>query len=403
MSKTVALLKAGGGKSADNSGLELAARRLDIEVEVLLAIDEVESKGRAFDDKGRLIILTEKHVFWRELSKALRGKASRMGLATPKWSRNNYKGLGGAGSDKRWDRLDQMAGLDETAALKSVSYGAYQIMGFNHGLCGYASVQDFVVAFAQSEEIQQEGFIVFLKKVGLLQALREKDFQQIARRYNGSGQVSYYAGHMQAAYNRLIAARGKVRTISDTKTELRLGSKGRKVSALQERLVELGYHLKVDGDFGPATRRQVVAFQVDHGLAAEGIVDPQTVEALETALPINLQPGGTRENLTVKDLRQAGSKTIRQADNLTLIGVGAASIGGVAETVRGLEGVAGLEALKGFSGLIQDIAGLVAPVLGLISDNKWLALIAIGGAVFFIARQIKLRRLHDAKEWRHVG
>ncbi len=402
MSEIINQLKRGGGKPSDDSVVKLAAARLQCDPNVLLAILEVESAGRPFDDQGRLIILPEKHVFWRELPKQLRTKALALGLAARKWTRANYKGLGGSGSDARWDRLAAMADLHEVAGLRSASYGGPQIMGFNAEFCGYPSVREFVLAFAASEANQQEAFITYLDKVGLAQALRDKDFRAIARRYNGSGQVEHYANLMIAAYRRLCSRTATTVRLPSTGV-LRLGSEGYRVRALQERLVSLGYHLQPDGDFGPATRRQVVAFQADHGLTPDGRVGTITEQALETALPVKAQPGDTRENLTVKDLRKSGSQTVKQADRLTGLGVTTLGTGAAAKALEEAGGLPGLDALKGVSGLVQEISGFVSPVLRLIGDNKWLALIAIGGAVFLLARQIKLRRLSDAKEWRHVG
>jgi peptidoglycan hydrolase-like protein with peptidoglycan-binding domain len=400
MSDIIFKLRQGGGKPSDDNVLRLAAARMQCEVAVLQAILEVESNGRAFDDKGRLIILPEKHVFWRELPKNLRNKAKRLGLAVPKWGKANYKGLGGSGSDARWDRLEAMAELEETAGLRSSSYAGPQIMGFNAQLCGYATVQEFVLALAETEAKQIEAFLTYLERVGLLQAIRDRDWRAIARRYNGSGQVARYAGLMKAAYERIANKSGSVGSDSGL---LRLGSEGYRVKALQERLVSLGYHVKPDGDFGPATRRQVVSFQADNGLKPDGVVGPRTSDMLDRAIPVKAQPGGTRENLTVKDLRKSGSETIKQADWLTRIGLGVLATGAGAETLETVPGVAGLDTLKGVSDTIQQVAEIARPVLQLIASNKWLALIAIGVAVYLVARKIKLRRLYDAKEWRHVG
>jgi lipoprotein-anchoring transpeptidase ErfK/SrfK len=56
------------------------------------------------------------------------------------------------------------------------------------------------------------------------------------------------------------------------------------VAALQQRLVELGYWLGTpDGRDGPLTRQAVMAFQKAEGLARDGIADPATLAALETA------------------------------------------------------------------------------------------------------------------------
>lgn len=64
---------------------------------------------------------------------------------------------------------------------------------------------------------------------------------------------------------------------------LSYGSWGADVFRLQLALIEAGYDLAADGHFGSATRRVVTAFQVDHGLKPDGIVGPQTLQALLSA------------------------------------------------------------------------------------------------------------------------
>ena len=56
---------------------------------------------------------------------------------------------------------------------------------------------------------------------------------------------------------------------------LKEGSSGKSVEVLQRKL-----GIAVDGDFGPATRKAVVGFQVKHDLTADGIVGPKTWKAL---------------------------------------------------------------------------------------------------------------------------
>ena len=58
------------------------------------------------------------------------------------------------------------------------------------------------------------------------------------------------------------------------------GSKGSWVRALQNALNELGYELDVDGDFGSGTEEAVIHFQRENGLAADGVVGPNTWAAL---------------------------------------------------------------------------------------------------------------------------
>ena len=60
------------------------------------------------------------------------------------------------------------------------------------------------------------------------------------------------------------------------------GSRGYKVSKLQNQLGQMGYfhHHRATGYFGPKTKRAVKAFQRDHGLRADGIVGHRTMSAL---------------------------------------------------------------------------------------------------------------------------
>jgi hypothetical protein len=61
---------------------------------------------------------------------------------------------------------------------------------------------------------------------------------------------------------------------------LTLGDRGPDVKQLQSRLNQLGAMVNPDGDFGPATRAAVIAFQASKGLTANGVVGPQTRSAL---------------------------------------------------------------------------------------------------------------------------
>jgi peptidoglycan hydrolase-like protein with peptidoglycan-binding domain len=58
------------------------------------------------------------------------------------------------------------------------------------------------------------------------------------------------------------------------------GKKGDAVRAAQTLLNKFGASLNVDGNFGPQTVAAVKDFQSGHGLAADGIVGPQTWQAL---------------------------------------------------------------------------------------------------------------------------
>jgi peptidoglycan hydrolase-like protein with peptidoglycan-binding domain len=71
---------------------------------------------------------------------------------------------------------------------------------------------------------------------------------------------------------------------------LRAGAKGASVEKLQTLLRGKGYGVSVDGDFGPRTLSAVKSFQQSRGLAADGVVGPNTWKALNSAGGVS-QPG----------------------------------------------------------------------------------------------------------------
>jgi len=187
--------------------LVLAARRLDVELAALEAVVDVESRGSGFLPDGRPVILFEGHRFWDELTKrgvdpdpiAAQGHGD---VLYPSWTKQHY--VGGAGE---YQRLAEAEGIALTvcrgrasAALCSASWGMFQIMGFNHRACGFASVEDFVDAMKRHERDHLAAFCAFVREEGILPYLQEKDWRGFARRYNGTGQVDVYAGRLAAAH-----------------------------------------------------------------------------------------------------------------------------------------------------------------------------------------------------------
>src|SRR5690606_36999498 len=71
------------------------------------------------------------------------------------------------------------------------------------------------------------------------------------------------------------------------------GSGGAEVRTLQQDLTALGYPTAADGSYGERTRAQVVAFQRDAGLQADGMVGPATSDAIAAALESAASPEPT--------------------------------------------------------------------------------------------------------------
>lgn len=174
----------------------------------LHAFIDVETKGRGFDGQGRPVILFEPHVFYRNLPASLRPRAVSLGLACKSWGQLPY-----GKESEQYGKLMRAIAIHETAALKAASYGMGQVLGENHVAAGYETVQDMVDGFRQSEAVQLEGAVSFIKannlddELRVLAALKRPttpdDCRAFVRGYNGSGyEKNDYHTQFAAAHNR---------------------------------------------------------------------------------------------------------------------------------------------------------------------------------------------------------
>lgn len=108
---------------------------------------------------------------------------------------------------------------------------------------------------------------------------------------------------------------------------LRAGEKGEDTRHLQDALNNFGYRdkegraLKEDGHFGDRTKEAVQAFQQAHGLKADGVVGPQTFDALKKAGQAPLisdpkHPDNSMFQQAVKGLEQLGPQTFKNRQEL---------------------------------------------------------------------------------------
>lgn len=173
-----------------------AAKRLDCEAAAIEAVASVESSGSGFNPDDSPKTLFEGHVFHR-LTQG-RFDTSHPTLSYPKLTREWY---GRTWQDEAY-RLDQAIAIDQTAALMSTSWGKFQIMGFNHGACGFTTVHAFVEAMRESEARHLDAFVGFILSRGLADELRERRWADFARSYNGTGyKANRYDEKMAAAYS----------------------------------------------------------------------------------------------------------------------------------------------------------------------------------------------------------
>lgn len=194
-----------------NHDLVAAAERLDVPLASIYAVNEVESKGKGFLDNGKPVILFERHIMYRQLATArnasddpaeLKRQADRLATANP--ALVNPKPGGYIGGTAEHQRLAMARLIDDTAALESASWGAFQIMGFNWQRLGYTSVQDLVAAMSVGESQQFDAFTRFIETDPVLyKALKARKWAEFAKLYNGPDyQRNLYDIKLQRAYER---------------------------------------------------------------------------------------------------------------------------------------------------------------------------------------------------------
>lgn len=186
----------GAAKRLDDIDLPKIAATIGVTEDHIHAVLDVESRGAGFDRQGRPLILFEPHIFYRQLSGAARDSAVRAGLAYAKWGAKPYPA-------DSYPRLVAAMAIDETAALKSASWGLGQILGSNFRAAGYATPQAMVAAFCDDEEDHLAAMVKFIVSAKLDGHLRSRNWARFAAGYNGPGYAkNRYDIRLAAAYAR---------------------------------------------------------------------------------------------------------------------------------------------------------------------------------------------------------
>jgi hypothetical protein len=186
------------------------AKKYQVELAAVKAVNEVESSGKGFFIDGRPKILFEGHVFWRELkSRGINpsdfSNSSNESVLYQGFSKKHY--LGGA---KEYERLEHAATISSDprfreAALSSASWGSYQVMGFHAIPLGYSSVQQFVDEMNKHERNHLEVFGRYILKNGCLAHLQAKNWAKFAACYNGPAYAqNKYDEKMAKAYLKFL-------------------------------------------------------------------------------------------------------------------------------------------------------------------------------------------------------
>ena len=155
-----------------------AASTLGCSVPMLKAVASVESKGSGFLPSGEPKILYEPHIFSRLTKHRFDG--SHPNLSYKRWKSGAY-----GPESAQHAKLQAAVLLDKDAALQSCSWGEFQVMGFNWGVCKYPSLQAFINDAYVGADGHLRMFLGYVKGRGLVDELQREDVDGFALGYNG--------------------------------------------------------------------------------------------------------------------------------------------------------------------------------------------------------------------------
>lgn len=191
--------------SLRQSEIDKAASTLCVDRASVLAINEVESRGRGYFRSGDPAILFERHIMYRRLK--------RKRIDPEYWHQRwpdivNPRPGGYVGGQQEHTRLDDAKDIDIASAIESASWGAFQIMGMHWQRLDYASAEDFEQRMRSGDEADHfDAFVRFIQADdAILEALRQRDWAAFARRYNGPNYAeNKYHIKLAVAYQRHLA------------------------------------------------------------------------------------------------------------------------------------------------------------------------------------------------------
>ncbi len=199
------------GQKITEADYQKAAKSIGCEVAVIKAVAEVETKSKPFNNKNWPVILFERHYFSGFTDGNYDSK--NPDISSPKCYINGTLKQGGKAIDDgqhfglyswQYKKLSKAYALNREAALKSCSWGKFQIMGANYKESGYSTIYAFVEAMCQSERKHLNAFVNFVNSNPKLKdAAVKKNWATFALHYNGkSYKKKKYDIQMKEAYKR---------------------------------------------------------------------------------------------------------------------------------------------------------------------------------------------------------
>lgn len=172
---------------------EFVSRQTGLEVALIKAVGYSETGESSFF-QGRPKILFEGHYFYNLTN----GKYAK---THPNICHQSYTQAKYGTYNGEHDKLKLARTLDENAALKSASWGRFQVMGANYKNVGWQCIKQFVKDMHSAEKFHLKAFIGYLAHRNLTSALKAHRWEEFARNYNGPAyKKNQYDVKLQAAY-----------------------------------------------------------------------------------------------------------------------------------------------------------------------------------------------------------
>lgn len=248
----------GQTRALDSAALEAASSALRVPAPGIWAVLHVEAAGCGFLPDRRPVIRFERHIFHRLT-------AGQYDRTYPEVS-NAVPGNAAAEGAGQYSLLEKALSLNAEAALKSASWGLFQILAANHSLAGFSDVESLLAAMIESESAQLDAFRSFLQSTHLVAPLQTQNWIAFARGYNGADfERHQYAQRLEAAYK--LFSSGALPDLDVRAAQLYLTLRGFAPDG-------------VDGVLGPRTAAAIGSFQASTGLPQSGKLDADTMNAL---------------------------------------------------------------------------------------------------------------------------
>lgn len=365
----------GAAKRIESIDIPRVGKMIGVGEDEIRAVMEVEAAGSGFDKQGRVKTLFEPHLFYRELKGSQRDIAVRSGLAYPNWKRD-YPA-------DSYPRIEEAMAINETAALRSCSWGLGQILGSNCKLAGYPTPQAMVAAFADDEDNHLEAMVAFIKAAKLDDELRAHNWAGFARGYNGPQYAkNKYDTKLAASYRKWAKIPDTPWSEDAGAPVVPHGQENRSILYVQTSLDRFGYHEvgNIDGKWGSKTAGAIAAFMNDRRMEGQPTITDALYEEIDFCVTANWSRpiAEARATATIKEVVKAAPEAApvrksKLASVWAAIGSGASAV------------------FAGISGNIGEGISWVANVRSSFDDVPgwvWFAVAcAIAGGVAFFAQR----------------